>query len=221
MEFSGRVLVHKDAVCVADLHIGFEKALEEEGYNLPSQTGRMLDELTEYKGKLLVIVGDVKHSIPRASDKELREIPIFLGTLKEKFHRVVICKGNHDGRIERLTDVEVVKDFIYDGIGFTHGHRWPGEKVFGCETIVIAHSHPVFSYKDHLGRLNRNQCWVVGKMNNRKIMAEKGTKSQVKRVIVMPAFNKVFFGRSKDEFGVLSGFVKKTDVFLTDGTKVL
>ncbi len=220
MQFLDRVLLYKEAVCVTDLHIGVEAGMEKQGYNVPSQTKKMLDELMGYSGKFLIIVGDVKHSVSRASKQENREVPAFLRLLKEKFGRVVICKGNHDGRIEQLTDAEVVKDFVYEGVGFTHGHRWPGKEVFDCHTIVMGHVHPAFTYRDHLNRVQRRQCWLIGTVKRKKLEREKGVKAKVKRVVVMPAFNKIFYGRRKHEFGVLTDFVTKTDVLLTDRTKV-
>jgi putative SbcD/Mre11-related phosphoesterase len=220
MNFSDRAFIHEDAVCVADLHIGLESQMEDEGYSIPSQTKRMFDEISGYDGKLLVIVGDLKHTVPGITKQEIREIPVFLRALKEKFGRVVVCKGNHDGRIERLTEIEVVKDFVYRGVGFTHGHRWPSDDLFKCKTIVMGHVHPAFIYRDHLGRIQRKQCWVTGRMKNSALQKKKGVDSKVKQVVVMPAFNKIFYGKRKHEFGVFTEFVEKDGVFLTDSTRV-
>jgi putative SbcD/Mre11-related phosphoesterase len=220
MRFSGRVLLHDDVVCIADLHIGVEQQMEEEGYAIPSQTKRMFNEISSHEGNILIILGDVKHSVPGVSKQELREIPVFLRMLRQRFGRVVVCKGNHDGRIERLTDIEVVKDFVYNDVGFTHGHRWPGKDVFNSSTIVMGHVHPAFVYRNHLGRMQREQCWLTGRMKKTKLKREKGILSKTKSVVVMPAFNRMFYGRSKHEFGVLTNFVEKDGVFLTDSTKV-
>jgi metallophosphoesterase superfamily enzyme len=84
----------------------------------------------------------------------------------------------------------------------------------------MGHIHPAFTYRDHLGRTQRKQCWLTGKMKNNRLQKEKGISSNVKQVIVMPAFNKMFYGRKEHEFGVLTKFVDKDGVFLTDSTRV-
>jgi metallophosphoesterase superfamily enzyme len=66
-------------ICVSDLHLGIEVQLRRSGFNIPSQSPKMLDELVrlaEVDDNLLVL-GDVKHRIPAVSYREDREIPPF------------------------------------------------------------------------------------------------------------------------------------------------
>jgi len=160
------------------------------------------------KSKKIILLGDVKHKIPRISVQEILELPFFLRKLGEIFTEVIIVKGNHDGNIERITKLPVVKEFIIDKIGFIHGHALPSKKFMEkVETIVMSHMHPVFSYRDSFGKRYSKKCWIIGEWKKKK-------------VLIIPAFNELFTG-SKEPLGPLSkGFVKK-EIFLLDLTRIL
>ena len=56
---------------IADPHIGWEIELQEKGIHVPSQTPKLLVKLTaliaRYKPTQLVILGDVKYTVPLAN----------------------------------------------------------------------------------------------------------------------------------------------------------
>jgi UDP-2,3-diacylglucosamine pyrophosphatase LpxH len=79
-----------------------------------------------------------------------REVPVFIRMLKRNFERVIVCKGNHDGNIERLASKSVD---IYEPSGFrlksvllTHGQAWPEKKDLKADYIVMGHVHPAVEF---------------------------------------------------------------------------
>ncbi len=166
----GRYLV------VTDLHIGVAKELHDAGVTIPSQIKSFSERINHLKEitktTVLVILGDVKHSIGTGFT-EAREIPEFFRLLD--FKKVVITKGNHDGGIERLVDgdVAVVKSFAVGDYLLTHGHR---NADTNKKKIVIGHNHPHVRFSDRFGATYIVQCWVRG------AAAEK-------ELIIMPSFN--------------------------------
>ncbi|MCW3982051.1 MAG: metallophosphoesterase, partial [Candidatus Bathyarchaeota archaeon] len=60
---------HRRLLVIADLHIGWEVALAQEGVYIPSQTPRILNRLQKIvkmtKPTRLIILGDVKHTVAK------------------------------------------------------------------------------------------------------------------------------------------------------------
>jgi len=168
-----RPILRMDGIlCAGDLHIGIEADYSERGVHIPSQTFRMEREILESRGDedTLVLLGDIKHMIPRSSRQERSEVPQFLMRMTDAFHRVIITRGNHDGGIEEFLpecDVEVVSStgFRIGGIGFIHGHTWPSRRVMSSRLLVMAHAHPVIMFKDRLGRTTTEPCWLRCPLN--------------------------------------------------------
>ena len=86
------------SLVVADIHLGIEWDLYRSGINLPSQMKGRLDRLLGYiqanSPDRVILLGDVKHNVPKVSWQEKDEIPRFLETLAEHTH-VDIIPGNH------------------------------------------------------------------------------------------------------------------------------
>jgi metallophosphoesterase superfamily enzyme len=89
---------------------------------------RIRDYVEKVKPDRIVLLGDIKHNIPRTSWQERQEVPCFLKELAS-FARVEIVPGNHDGDIESLipenVTVHSMRGFLFDGTGYFHGHTWP------------------------------------------------------------------------------------------------
>jgi putative SbcD/Mre11-related phosphoesterase len=160
------------------------------------------------KARKIIILGDLKHQVPQTSPQEMREIPFFVRRLKEMFKSVVLVKGNHDGNIKKLVDIDVKKEFLVDSVGFVHGHIVPSQGFLKkAKIIVMGHMHPVYRWVDHLGQRCSKNCWIIGEWKGKK-------------VIIMPAFNELFSG--SDEFiGPFSKEMKRKEIILTDMTKVI
>ena len=91
---------------IADLHIGWEIALADQGIHVPSQTPRIKEKLLKlvdlYKPTSLLFLGDIKHTIARAELGEWRDIPDLFEALCQKVSDIKVVLGNHDGNLEPL-----------------------------------------------------------------------------------------------------------------------
>ncbi len=91
---------------LADLHIGYEEALNKQGVLVPrtqfKETKREIEGLLqELKPRTIVINGDLKHEFGEISRQEWHETIAILDLLLEKA-RVILIKGNHDTILEPI-----------------------------------------------------------------------------------------------------------------------
>lgn len=210
---------------IADLHIGIEHVLRNAGFNIPSQSKKMMEKIImlcrKHKVNRVVIVGDIKHSIPNVSYQEFDEIPGFFEEIL-KFCNIDVVLGNHDGGIKKLLPKNVKihssRGFIFNDIGFFHGHSWPDENIMKCEYVVMGHNHPVIVFKDKLGYRFSKTCWLRGKMLKNRDRYKKANPE----IIIMPSFNKLC-GNPVDEKKFLGPITKLLDIknlsiYLLNGT---
>lgn len=207
---------------IADLHIGYERELEDKGVNLPSQTNIMEKEINNILEddvyNRLIINGDLKHNIPSSSWQEYKEIPNAIDlwlTLVDEIH---LIPGNHDGGIDKYLPSDVVihgsHGSVFDGIGILHGHASPSESVLKSETIILGHNHPTISLFDNLGVREKIQCWIKLKF---EFEGHKGD------IIIIPHFNPLMGGNSINDNGYLGPILKNSklknqEIYLLDGT---
>jgi len=215
-------LVVRDHLFVTDLHVGLERGLEDRGLSFPSRTGDMLKNvkvlMKKNKCGTLVVLGDLKHRVPGSSFQERAEVPWFLRQLLKDF-KVVLIRGNHDSGLERMTNLKVVDDFSLDDFGFFHGHSWPSQNlVEKSRVLVIGHVHPMLVFKDKLGVVHQKQCWVVAKLDEKRMVKRYGR--NVDKLVVMPAFNPLVSG-VHDARKALTGLVVSEERFLLDLTKIV
>ena len=201
-----------DYLIVTDVHIGLTKELWEAGVSLPSQVKSLAKRLNKLKGmtrsKNLIINGDLKHKIVGISLQERKEVPEFLQLLK--FKKIIICKGNHDGHIEKLVSdnskVIIKKSFAVGNYLFTHGHR---NVKTSKKFIVVGHNHLKIRFRDEMGAVYDEPVWVRGK-------------ALVRTIIIMPAFNDLSGGyvanKGKFQGPIASHLTNKARVYLLDGT---
>jgi putative SbcD/Mre11-related phosphoesterase len=198
-------LVIKDCLVIADLHIGMELCT---GHRIPPQTDRMIKKtnalLEKTKKRKLVILGDLKHQIPRTPFRELREVRRYFESVKGSA-KIILVKGNHDGGIEGiLPECEVVSELLVSNTLLIHGHRKPkGE----FEKIIMAHNHPMVEFRDRFGGVLREKAWIAGKLGE-------------KEVTMMPAFNDMIGGTPVQEcrLGPIASRMKGREAYLLDGT---
>ena len=227
-------------IVIGDLHLGYEFELTESGINLPSQTEKIKENLIRLLKKAktdkLIILGDFKHSIPKISIQEWKDIPNFLGEIEKIVPSILIVPGNHDGGLAPLISSSNVKIVSGRGIlvggkekvGLFHGHAWPSSKLFEAKTWVIGHNHPTIQFKSFFGYKISRPVWIkipvnrkrlvesflkhrnikVGKRKNpEKVLKEKyGVKAECSNLIILPAFNELLGG--------LPFNVKERDEFL-------
>jgi len=216
---SERVLV------VADLHIGWEASLAQKGIHVPSQTPKLLEKMIQLikatNPSSIIFLGDVKHTVRKVELEEWRDVPEFFQKISEIVQDIQVLSGNHDGNLEALTtpNVKIHSSSgitLWNRIALLHGHAWPKADLLGCETMVMAHLHPVVTFTDELGFRMVRQVWVKARSKSRKIArallkhmkirpqgkAEKQAKKQFgidlvdQQCIVMPSFNENLGGRS-------------------------
>lgn len=220
-------------VCVADLHIGIEAQLRRAGFNVPSQTGKMLSSLEGLStaGDRLVLLGDVKHRIPSLGHAENKEIPPFFERLRSAFRQVMVIAGNHDGGLSSALPegVEAApgSGISLEGVGMVHGHVWPSEKAMAGNTLVMGHMHPSVLLRDSLGAKTNEKCWVRARLRRKKTLERYD--HCPKELVVVPAFNPLLVGTPVNggrggPLGPIfrNGLVDegKMSVYLLDGTNL-
>jgi len=222
---------NKKILVVADLHIGIESQLREQGLSIFSKTKDMVDNLLKickkYKPREIILLGDVKHNIPSSTIQERRDVKNFLLTIKE-FGTVHIIPGNHDGNIGKISPQEVIihpsDGFLIENIGFIHGHRWPSKEIMNCDQLIISHTHPTILFTDRLGYKAFEPCWIKSNFIKDKLI-DKYPNSVCTSLLVVPAFNILCGGIAVNQEGVTGPIGKIMDIqnaqiYLIDGTSL-
>jgi len=215
----------------ADLHLGLEYELWLCGVSIPSQTERILERLQNQIAKIepdrLLLLGDIKHNVPKTSWQERKEIPNFLGRLSEKL-MVDIVPGNHDSNLADMAPLGVrmrpSSGFVLDGVGYFHGHTWPDEGIMRADLLVAAHLHPALRLKDPLGCSLTRSIWARAPLLPSAVQKQYGFAHEAE-IVIAPAFNDLCGGLPLNEpceepRGPLLTLtdLDRTRVYLLDGT---
>lgn len=227
----------KERVLVAaDLHLGLEYELWLGGISIPSQTEkilkRLLRSLAEIKPDRLLLLGDVKHNVPKTSWQERKEIPRFLRALA-KAVRVDIVPGNHDAGLADLSPlgsrVHPSSGIVIDDVGYFHGHTWPDRELLSAELLVAGHIHPAVRLKDPICSLRNKRAWARVSLDPAAIEQQYGPGLRpgltAPEMVVVPAFNDLCGGLplneiNDDERGPILTLADMDNarIFLLDGT---
>ena len=198
----------QNILIVTDLHIGIETAYREAGANIPSQTKKMIDRLYQLCADnnidRLVLLGDIKHTVPQTSYQELEEIPELFYALEPIIDQVDIVPGNHDGNFEKyMPELENLKinirpseGFKIENIGLFHGHTWPNRSLMNCDHILMGHNHPNILFTDELGGKLYKPCWVRAKFKPEVTQEKYSDFNPSAELIVLPSFNQLGTGTS-------------------------
>jgi putative SbcD/Mre11-related phosphoesterase len=225
------LLINKKILLVADLHIGIESELREQGINTASQTKTMTNRLItlceKYKPEEIILLGDIKHNIPSSTIQERKDVRDFLETIQT--HGIIhIIPGNHDGNIQKISPLDIIihpsDGFILENLGFVHGHRWPSEEIMQCEQIIMAHTHPTIMFTDRLEHKTFEPCWLKAKTIQDKLK-EKYADSNDPQILILPAFNPLCGGISANREGIMGPIgkiidVENIEVYLLDGSSL-
>ena len=178
-----------DAVCIADLHLGYEGIMAEYyGTFLPktqfNEEMEALERMVKSFSRLpkrIILNGDVKHEFSESTYHEYREVRDLLEFLSKHFEEIIVIKGNHDNFIALLTKrfekVKLLDAYEDERYYIIHGHRAEKSlKFFQGKTLILAHEHPSIALYSAMGRKEKIPCFLVGREKNVKI-------------IVMPCFS--------------------------------
>jgi len=165
---------------VTDMHLGIEYELAKNGISIPYQTERFLAELVglveQNNPDRLLMLGDVKHGVPRTSFQERKEIPLFFNRLLDVVDNIDVTRGNHDGNLQKYLPEEVnlhsSKGVIIGSdkkIAAYHGHAWPHPQILGADLIISGHNHPTVLIPTTLGLNVSKRAWIRGQINGERI----------------------------------------------------
>jgi len=221
----------KKILVIADLHIGIESELRQQGVNAESQIQKMMDHLTllckNFKPKEIIILGDIKHNIPFSTKPERRDVKNFINSI-QKLGIIHLTPGNHDGNIKKLASDEIIihpsDGIVIENIGFVHGHRWPNTELMSSDMIIFGHTHPTIMIKDRLEYKTFEPCWLKGNFLKNKLK-EKYPDSKEPKFLIIPAFNPLCGGIAINKDGINGPFSKiidleNSEVFLLDGVSL-
>jgi len=217
---------------VADLHFGIEADLEAHGLHFKSRSNERLERLLKIidlaDPDTLVLLGDIKHSIPSLTRQEYFELPNILDTLRNRIP-LNVFPGNHDIGIEsylRPTELQPKEGTILDGVGYLHGHMYPSPHLAG-HLMIIGHHHPLLLLNDEVGCALQSPAFLRTTIDTRDLWMNVSAEStSPTRVLFMPAFNEIagydIVQIVKNPFSPLSRFIKQEDaeIILADGTYI-
>jgi len=220
---------NKKILIIADLHIGLESELKEYGVTAQNNTQKMIDHLIslcrKYKPEEIILLGDIKHNIPSSTIRERIDVKNFLETIK-KYGTIHIVPGNHDGNIHKISPDDVIihssDGYLFENVGFIHGHRWPSEDIMNSDQIIMAHTHPTVMLTDRLNHRSFEPCWIKTSFIESKLN-EKYPDSFNPQILIIPAFNPLCGGIpiNKDRpVGPLRKIIDMDNarIYLLDGT---
>lgn len=199
-------------LAIADLHIGYEEALNQAGIFIPRiQFSEMISELDRIfkkigKIKEIVICGDLKHEFGTISQQEWDETFKLIDYLKENCEKIILVRGNHDKILGRLSErIEIHDCYLKNKICFIHGDK---DFLFGkkqntiekdkkIKVIIIGHRHPAVIIADKYKK-ERYKCFLVGRYKRKEIIILPSFFPLVEGSdIINPEENKLFIPESK------------------------
>ena len=191
MDLALFVPAHRTLV-IADVHLGFEEALHQDGTLVPRGHFRKLaarlerilaqfDISVERPLDRVIINGDLSHQFGYRSVHEGKEAHELLTCFEGMSQEIVVLEGNHDANLNWLSQkhesVKTSKAYEIGDLLFLHGHVEPEGLAAEVRTIVIGHEHPAVGLRDGVtGRVELYKCFLVGSYRDR-------------RLIVQPSFN--------------------------------
>jgi metallophosphoesterase superfamily enzyme len=216
---------------VADLHFGIEADLAAHGLHFRSRSTDRLERLLKIidiaDPDMLVLLGDIKHSIPSLTRQEYVELPAILETLRNRIP-LKVFPGNHDIGIESYlqdTELQPKEGAILDGVGYLHGHMYPSPYLAG-HLMIAGHHHPLFLLKDEVGCALQAPAYLRAGLDTVKLGLGAPAENSTARVLFMPSFNEIagydILQIVMNPFSPLSRSVKKEDaeIILADGTYI-
>lgn len=160
------IVFDKERVLViGDLHLGYEKALEDEGMYLPRMNTLSIREslnrlIEKYEPKVMVLLGDIKHDFRRAKFEGKEEVRTIIRLIRDAAE-VIIVKGNHDNYVQNIVadmGILVVDHVDIGGYRLEHGHVDSGVR-----PVIIGHEHPSVRIVGALSGGLKMQCFMYAR----------------------------------------------------------
>ncbi|MGM0405953.1 MAG: metallophosphoesterase [Thermoplasmatota archaeon] len=174
----------KNVIILADLHLGLEASMKDEGFSLPRfQKDEILDRLStifdKYDPQTVIVNGDFKHEFGRNRKEELIEVVEVIDFIRDH-SELIIIRGNHDNFLKTITEkrgIVFYEDFmVLDDITISHGHKSITEHQF----LIIGHEHPSIKIRDDMGAFIKISCFLYHRSKN---------------ILILPAFSPLSEGR--------------------------
>ena len=149
-------------VVIGDLHLGYEKALEEDGMYIPRiNTDSIRDSLNRiicrYEPERIVLLGDIKHDFRRAKYEGKEEVRGIIQLISDAAEPVIV-KGNHDNYLQNIVadmGLETVPYYDLGGYRLEHGHEDSGVR-----PVIIGHEHPSVRIAGAVSGGMKLQCFL-------------------------------------------------------------
>jgi len=175
----GLFLKKQEILVLADLHVGYEEALNKQGVLLPrfqfkDLVKRLKKILKQVKPELIIINGDLKHEFGKISETEWRQTLKILDFLTKRA-KVILLKGNHDnilGPIAEKRKLEIKENYFVNNIYICHGDNIPKDKDFKkSKIVIIGHEHPAIGIREY-PRVEKFKCFLLGKYKRKKLIVQ-------------------------------------------------
>jgi putative SbcD/Mre11-related phosphoesterase len=204
-----------ETLVYADLHLGIEQTLFNEGTYLPIDQFQIIKKnieqmIEELNPKILLINGDFKHEFSQATRQEWYELHELFEIINNYDLTLELVRGNHDNYLKRIINkfgINLrVPHFQISKYLFIHGHELiPDDFLKTAENIewlILAHEHPAIILDDDAGVKHKFKCFLIGSWNKYK-------------VLVLPALSPLATGaimNSDDEKRILSPILRIMDL---------
>lgn len=157
------LLLDGKTLVVADMHLGYEAALEYKGLSIPRVQTRKIEQylmevIDEVCPSKLVIAGDMKHNFSRNLTQEWQDVDRFVRVLSGRV-KLEVVKGNHDNYLGAILGgykVPLTMETTCAGVRILHGHRG----VLTDEMTVMGHIHPCIRLRDSVGVSVKDPCYL-------------------------------------------------------------
>ena len=198
-----------DALIFADLHLGMEGVLSEEGIFLPRSFSRstvdiVLRSISMVNPSMVILNGDIKHGFGLLNTSEWVVLRDFFRELSEMNLDIIVVRGNHDNYLGVLLDKYGIPfEKRWDHVIYTimHGHEsvpWDEIK----EVVIIGHEHPSVTLRDDVGVKFKFKCFMWGEYREH-------------RILVLPSVGELATGSTislYSEEDILSPLLKNVDM---------
>jgi len=199
------LLIKNKVLVIADLHIGYEEALNKQGVFIPrsqfKETEAKLDEIFRQIGKVetIVINGDLKHEFSVISEQEWNETLKIFDILQRHCKKIILIKGNHDavlGPIAKKRGLEIKDYYCIEDICILHGDKIiQNLDIIKLKVLIIGHEHPAISLREGI-KQEAYKCFLFGVFKKQKL-------------IVMPSFLPIIEGSDIKREEILSPYLKQ------------